>query len=236
MPLAAMSHGLLDVNLRSEPVPGIATEWEATTDLLTYTCKLRQGVLFHNGRAVDAAAVKWNFARLKHPQTSRAFARTALKNLQDVVVLDQYTVRCHLYQPRAAFPANLRIGEVDLVDTMSYTDAASFAKRYAGKLQTWDVSTLGTSFLIFNLDKGPFTDKRLWQAAAHATDYNAIHDAVFYGRGKLPKGFMLRPAPGMLRRHSHGRHMIRIKPGLCCDRPKLWGLKCSCRLKMPIPI
>ncbi len=265
MPLAAMSQGLLDLNLRSEPVPGIASEWEAAPDLLTYTFKLRQGVLFHNGRVVDAAAVKWNFARLKNPQTSSAFARTALENLKDVVVLDQYTVRCHLHQPSAAFPADvvyypctliapdsearadthpigcgpfkfvrwernnvtelvrfenyfetdaagnslpyldrlfgypkkedqvrltsLRAGEVDLVDTMSYTDAATFAKKYAGKLQTWDVPTLGTSFLVFNLDKGPFTDQRLRQAAAHATDHDAIHHAVFYGRGDVAKGF-----------------------------------------------
>jgi peptide/nickel transport system substrate-binding protein len=271
MLLAAMSQGLLDLNLRSEPVPGIAREWEATPDLLTYTFKLRQGVLFHNGRAVDAAAVKWNFARLKNPQTSTAFTRTALENLKDVVVLDQYTVRCHLYQPSAAFPADvvyypcsliapdsdrqahihpigcgpfkfvrwernnvtelvrfenyfetdaegnslpyldrlfgypkkedqvrltsLRTGEVDLVDTMSYTAAANFAKRYAGKLQTWEVPTLGTSFLVFNLDKGPFTDKRLRQAAAHATDHNAIHEAVFYGRGEVAKGFYAPVSP-----------------------------------------
>ena len=88
-------------------MPGIASEWEAAPDLLTYTFKLRQGVLFHNGRVVDAAAVKWNFARLKNPQTSSAFARTALENLKDVVVLDQYTVRCHLHQPSAAFPADV---------------------------------------------------------------------------------------------------------------------------------
>ena len=105
MPLAAMSQGLLSL-LRSEPVPGIASEWEAAPDLLTYTFKLRQGVLFHNGRVVDAAAVKWNFARLKNPQTSSR-ARTALENLKDVVVLDQYTVRCHLHQPSAAFPADV---------------------------------------------------------------------------------------------------------------------------------
>jgi peptide/nickel transport system substrate-binding protein len=107
MLLAAMSQGLLDLNLRSQPVPGIASEWEATPDLRTYTFKLRQGVLFHNGRAVDAAAVKWNFTRLKNPHTSSAFARTTLENLKEVVVLDQYTVRCHLYQPSAAFPADV---------------------------------------------------------------------------------------------------------------------------------
>lgn len=35
MLLAAMSRGLLDVNLRSASVPGIASEWEVAPDLRT---------------------------------------------------------------------------------------------------------------------------------------------------------------------------------------------------------
>jgi peptide/nickel transport system substrate-binding protein len=271
MPLAAMSQGLLDLDLQSEPVPGVASAWEAAADLLTYTFKLRQGVLFHNGREVDAAAVKWNFERIKNPQTSSAFTRTALENLKEIVVVDQYTVRCHLHQPSAAFPADvvyypcnliapdseaqadthpigcgpfkfvrwerhsvtevvrfenyfetdaagnslpyleriigypkkedqvrltaLRAGEVELIDTMAYADAADFAKRYTGKLQTWEVPTLGTSFIAFNLDKGPFTDKRVRQAAAHAIDHDAIHQAVFYGNGDIARGFYAPASP-----------------------------------------
>jgi ABC-type transport system substrate-binding protein len=259
-PLAATTQGLLDLNLQSQPVPGIALEWEASKDLLTYTFKLRKGVLFHNGREVDAAAVKWNFARIQNPKKSHPFTRSALKNLRDVVVVDKYTVRCHLHEPSAAFPANvvyypcnlmapdseaqahthpigcgpfkfvrwerysitelarfenyfetdaegnnlpyldgivgrpkkedrvrltaLRTGEVDLIDTLAYTDARDFPQKYAGKFQTWDVPMLGTSFIIFNLDRGPFTDKRLRQAAAHAIDHDAIKRAVFYGRGE----------------------------------------------------
>ncbi len=57
-PMALTTQGLVDVNPKLEPVPGIATEWDASQDLLTYTFKLRKGVLFHNGREVDAVAVK----------------------------------------------------------------------------------------------------------------------------------------------------------------------------------
>ncbi len=88
----------------------------------------------------------------------------------------------------------LRTGEVDLIDNMAYTDAASFGRRYAGKFQTWDVPTLGTAFVRFNLDKGPFSDqtpdgKKLRQAAAYATSHEAIKDAVFYGRGETATGY-----------------------------------------------
>ena len=64
MLLAATTQGLLDLNLKSEPAPGVASEWTASPDLMTYTFKLRKGALFHNGREVDAAAVKWNFERM----------------------------------------------------------------------------------------------------------------------------------------------------------------------------
>lgn len=289
MPLAATCQGLLDLNHQSEPMPGIAQEWEASKDLLTYTFKLRKGVLFHNGREVDAAAVKWNFDRIKHPQTSSAFARSTLENLQEVVVEDKYIVRCQLHLPSAAFPADvvyypcnliapdseaqadthpigcgpfkfvrwernnvtelarfehyfetdaegyslpyleqiigrpkkedqvrltsLRTGEVDLIDSMAYVDAAEFSKKHGGKFQTWDVPTLGTSFIIFNLDNGPFADKRVRQAAAHAVDRTALTQAVFYGRGDVARAFYASASPW----HTAG---VRPYPEYDPDRAK----------------
>jgi ABC-type transport system substrate-binding protein len=70
VPLAATVQGLLDLNLHAEPVPGIASEWDASPDLQTYSFTLRRDVLFHNGREVDSTAVQWNFARMQHPKTS----------------------------------------------------------------------------------------------------------------------------------------------------------------------
>ncbi len=270
-PLAATAQGLLDLNLKSAPVPGIAAEWETAKDLLTYTFKLRHGVLFHNHREVDAAAVKWNFERIQNPKTSHPFTRSALVNLKDIEVVDKYTLRCHLHRPSAAFPANvvyypcnliapdsaaqadtlpigcgpfkfvrwkryeitklarfenyfetddegnslpyldtiigrpkredqvrltaLRANEVDLIDNMAYANAATFSRRYGKTFQTWDVPMLGTSFIVFNLDRGPFRDKRVRQAAAHAIDREAIKQVVFYGRGETATGFYAPASP-----------------------------------------
>jgi peptide/nickel transport system substrate-binding protein len=90
---------------------------------------------------------------------------------------------------------SLRAGEVDLIDNMSYTDAADFAKKYAGKLQTWEIPTLATSYMVFNMEKGPFTDKQLRLAAAHAIDHEAIKQAVFYGRGEIARGYYASVSP-----------------------------------------
>jgi peptide/nickel transport system substrate-binding protein len=271
VPLAATTQGLLDLNAQSEPVPGIAESWEATADLLTYTFRLRKGVLFHNGREVDATSVQWNFARIRDPKIGHPFTRSALGNLKEVQVVDKYTVRCLLEEPSAAFPADLvyypcnlmapdsmeqanihpigcgpfkfvkwernsltelvrfenyfetdaegnslpyldgiigrpkkedqvrltslRAGEVDLIDNMSYIDAAEFAQRYASKFQSWEIPTLATSFITLNLEKGPFTDKQLRLAAAHAIDHEAIKQAVFYGRGEIAKGYYASVSP-----------------------------------------
>jgi peptide/nickel transport system substrate-binding protein len=271
IPLAATTQGLIDLDLRSEPVPGIAEEWDVSPDLLTYTFKLRKGVLFHNGREVDAAAVQWNFERIQDAKIAHPFTRSALGNLKEVQAADKYTLRCILQEPSAVFladlvyyPCNLiapdsveqanmhpigcgpfkfvkwernsiaemvrfenyfetdaegnnlpyldsiigrpkkedqvrltslRAGEVDLIDNMAYTDAADFARKYAGKFQTWEIPTLGTSFFIFNLEKGPFTDKQLRLAAAHAIDREAIKQAVFYGRGEIARGYYAPASP-----------------------------------------
>ena len=271
MPLAAMNQGLLDLDLKSEPVPGVATEWEASKDLRSYTFRLRQGVLFHNGREVDAEAVKWNFARIQDPKIAHPLTRSALENLKETEVVDKYTARCHLHEPSAAFLADvvyypcalmapesveqvdlhpigcgpfkfakwdrnnithlvrfenyfetdaegnslpyldailgcpkredrvrltsLRAGEVDLIDSMAYADAAEFAKKYAGQFQTWDVPTVGTSFILFNLERGPFTDKQVRLAAAHAIDHEAIKQAVFHDRGEVAHGFYASASP-----------------------------------------
>jgi peptide/nickel transport system substrate-binding protein len=57
------------------------------------------------------------------------------------------------------------------------------------------VPTLGTSFITFNLEKGPFVDKRVRQAAAHAIDHEAIRQAVFYGRGETARSYYAPASP-----------------------------------------
>jgi peptide/nickel transport system substrate-binding protein len=122
-PLAATTRGLLDLDGQSQPVPGAATDWDITTDLLTCTFRLRQGVLFHNGREVDAAAVQWNFARMQDAKIGHPFTRSTLGNLQAVEVVDRYTVRCRLHTPSAAFLADVTYYPCNLIAPESAADA-----------------------------------------------------------------------------------------------------------------
>ena len=103
-PIALTTQGLLDLNQKLEPSPGIAAEWNASKDLMTYTFKLRKGVLFHNGREVDAEAVKLNLERIKDPKIGGNWERGAIASITGAEVIDRYTVRLKTREPDASVP------------------------------------------------------------------------------------------------------------------------------------
>src|SRR6516165_2796253 len=259
-PTAAMYTGLTDIDQQGNIVPGIAESWEPNKELTSWVFRLRQGVLFHNGREVDAEAVKLNIERIKDPAIGSDWHRGAVENVQAVEVLDKYTVRITTYVPDVSLPANvlhyptnlqapdnfdkasehpigtgpfkfvswtrwnetrlvrfenywetdaegnhlpyldeiigkpkkedsvrltaLRTGQVHLIDSMAYTDVDRFKKSYSEKYTIWQWH-FGGVFVVFNFRQGPFQDKRLRTAAAHAINRQAIHNAVFYGQGDM---------------------------------------------------
>ncbi|WP_375221436.1 ABC transporter substrate-binding protein [Symbiobacterium thermophilum] len=108
--------GLLDYAPGStEVVPVLATEWEASPDGLEWTFKLRQGVKFHDGTDFNAEAVKINFDRWRNtsdplhvggefPYYSYMFGGfDEASNIQDVIVVDDYTVKFVLKNIQASF-------------------------------------------------------------------------------------------------------------------------------------
>src|SRR5436309_3469234 len=92
-PTAAMYTGLTDIDQQGNIVPGIAESWEPNQNLTAWVFRLRQGVLFHNGREVDAEAVKLNILRIKDPAISTEFNHGAIQSIATVDSLDKYTVR-----------------------------------------------------------------------------------------------------------------------------------------------
>ena len=128
----AVQHQIYDRLLDVEPgstklIPGLATEWSAAKDGLSWTFKLREGVKFHDGTALNAEAVRLNVDRWWNPSSKLGF-RSAGKNyeawsslfdafkgdpaslLQDVKAIDPQTVQFVLKQPFAAFPAAIASG------------------------------------------------------------------------------------------------------------------------------
>jgi peptide/nickel transport system substrate-binding protein len=259
-PTGLMYIGLTDIDQRGNIVPGVAESWEPNQELTAWTFRLRKGVLFHNGRDVDAEAVKLNIERIKDPAIGGDWERGAVENVDRVEVLDKYTVRIHARVPDVTMPSHvmyyptrlmapdafdtasehpigagpfkfvswtrytetrlvrfenywetdaeghqlpyldeiigkpkrepsvrltaLRTGQVQFINSMAQADIDRFKETPGDEYQLWEWGGAG-QFVVFNWRRGPFQDKRLRIAAAHAIDRQAIHHAVYYGHGAM---------------------------------------------------
>jgi peptide/nickel transport system substrate-binding protein len=278
-----MYTGLTDLDQQGNIVPGLAESWEPDTDLSSWVFRLRKGVLFHNGREVDAEAIKLNFLRIKDPKIGEAWGRGAIANIDSVEVLDKYTVRLKAVVPSVSIPSNvmhyptrliapdafdtaaehpigtgpfkfvswtrynetrmvrfenywetdaeghnlpyldaiigkpkredsvrltaLLTGQVQLINTMAQADITPFQTTHGDKYQLWEWHT-GGEYVVFNWRSGPFQDKRLRTAAAHAIDRNAIHQAVYYEHGAMAD----QPYPAGNQWHLEGIRSLEYDP------------------------
>ena len=96
---SALCDKLVDVAPDLSFRPELATAWEWSEDGRALTLTLREGARFHDGSAVDAAAVKANLDRYRTARESRR--RSELRPVSEVQVLDARTVRLVLSEPFA---------------------------------------------------------------------------------------------------------------------------------------
>jgi len=89
--------------------PGLAESWEVSPDGLQYTFHIREGVEFHDGTPLDAAAVEYNIRRMwdkESPQYSaKAAGQTAFvwSSVADVSTPDDMTVLVTMSTPFSPF-------------------------------------------------------------------------------------------------------------------------------------
>lgn len=90
--------------------PALVDSWEVSEDLLTWTFKIREGLTFHSGAALDAAVIAANFNAFRDgtgdaggPGQNAIFWPT----VADVQAPDATTVVCTMSAPFTAFPETL---------------------------------------------------------------------------------------------------------------------------------
>jgi ABC-type transport system substrate-binding protein len=93
---------LVNITPDGEFVGDAAQSWDVSADGLTYTFKLRDNVLFHDGTKVDAAAVKFSIDHIMDPETKSGM-RTFYEAVKSVEAVDPLTVKVHMHQPYAFF-------------------------------------------------------------------------------------------------------------------------------------
>jgi peptide/nickel transport system substrate-binding protein len=102
---AAYSHMYSTLLVRDEklaPKAHVAESWDASSDGLTYTFKIRSGIKFHNGRELTADDVRYSIERIRDPKTTSPWAGN-LSMVDQVATIDPRTVRVTLKYPTGLF-------------------------------------------------------------------------------------------------------------------------------------
>lgn len=113
--------GLVGFDKDLKIVPDIAESWEISNDGKTYTFKIRDNVMFHDGRPVTAQDVKYSLERAAAPSTRSTVAPLYLgdivgftekytgqaNEIEGVKVIDNYTLQIDIKRPITYFLASL---------------------------------------------------------------------------------------------------------------------------------
>jgi peptide/nickel transport system substrate-binding protein len=101
----AVYNRLVDVDDNFKVLPELATDWSVSSDNLTWTFKLRQGVKFHSGKDFTSADVVYTFKRMLDPALASG-AQSVLEFLDPdgIKAPDPYTVTFTTKKPVVELP------------------------------------------------------------------------------------------------------------------------------------
>ncbi len=106
------------IDSRGEIGPGLAESWTLSPDGKEYVFKLRTGVKFHDGEALDASVVKFSIDRL-FAADSAVPAKSLYTDIDRVEAVDSATVRIVLKSPNSYLLYNLSLGDAGIMHPKS---------------------------------------------------------------------------------------------------------------------
>lgn len=110
------SDTLVDVDQDNprEIVPGIATEWEASDDLTSYTFTIRDDITFPSGNQLTAEDVRFSLMRVKNVEGASAFKMGMVDTIE---VIDDTTLKFNLIGPDSSFPSRMTAPYLAILDS-----------------------------------------------------------------------------------------------------------------------
>jgi peptide/nickel transport system substrate-binding protein len=103
-----------------KPLPGLAESWTVSKDRLTYTFKLRKGVLWHDGKPFTSADVKFSIEEVVTPFHSRG--KTYFGEVAAIEVPDASTVVFRLKSPVPYFLRAFQPSESPIMPRHGFSD------------------------------------------------------------------------------------------------------------------
>ncbi|MBW4718470.1 ABC transporter substrate-binding protein [Saccharothrix obliqua] len=193
--LSAVYDPLVALDKDGKPVPALASSWEWSTDRLTLTAKLRQGVTFEDGQKFDATAAVANLEHLKAGvRSGQAYLNVAGVSAKDADTVeiklskrdDALLYQMGLGRSWMASPAAIKSGALasDPVGSGPYKyDKASSTPQsqyvFTKKQDHWDTGTY------------PFPTVRLFPITDQTASFNAMLsgqlNVQFANAANLPK-------------------------------------------------
>lgn len=182
--------GLVRLDEKLNPVPDLAERIAISNDGLTYTFTLRANAVFHDGKAIDAAAVKYSLERATDPAlTGRDGSRLAgatylndilgapeklagqARELRGVRVVDTRTIEIALDAPKAYFLMKLTHPSSSVVDEANVRSGGT----------NWAQKPNGSGpFRVEKLGNGDLTLRRFDRFYAGAPTLDRVN--VLYGQ------------------------------------------------------
>ncbi len=122
--------GLVSLDPNLKVIPDLAESWDLSTDRTEYTFHLRKDAKFQDGRPVTAQDFKYSIERTTNPATLSSTADTYLGDIvgvkdklnrkasevKGVQVVDDYTLKITIDQPKSYFLAKLTFPTAFVVD------------------------------------------------------------------------------------------------------------------------
>lgn len=179
--MALIYDTLTALDMDGTVVPNLAESWQIAPDGKAYTFKLRDGIAFHDGTPLDAAAVKAHFDRTIDPKTGGRSA-SWIDQLKETRVVDPRTVTLVLKNPWAPLLATLTVSAFGIPSPTAVKAAGEdFGQKPVGSgpfmFKEWvpgDRITLVKNpkyrcFLPYVENKGaPYLDQVVWRVIPEA--------------------------------------------------------------------
>ncbi|HEX9115959.1 MAG TPA: ABC transporter substrate-binding protein [Anaerolineae bacterium] len=112
--------------------PYLAQSWQVAPDGKTVTFKLRDGIKFHDGTSLDAAAVKASFERFKE-KGGKSPVAPGILDISKIEAVDTATVRFYFDQPSTIFFSTISMPYAGIISpTAAKTEGDAFGQKPVG--------------------------------------------------------------------------------------------------------
>ncbi len=115
---ANVFEGLTRIDENGAVLPSLATNWEISSDNLSYTFFLKENVTFHDGEKFDSSDVLFTFDRAMSEDSVNA-QKGIFAVIEEARAVDEYTIAIQLKRPSGDFLFNIGRGDAVIVSKKS---------------------------------------------------------------------------------------------------------------------